>query len=186
MTDELDPKLRELEAKLRQLKPLEVDCRPPLGKPTRRPLSPWERAGVRAFPATNTPHPNPLPLGEGTKNESLSGGEGTWMRAGYALLATAATILVIVSLIPKQPQPVVFPPPIEPLVIAEAANPLPSPNIRQQLAELFDEMNVADLPAVAKREYPVVEIVVQTTPPRIIKPTFERVRWRVEEEMLMF
>ena len=31
------------------------------------PLSLWERAGVRAFPATNSPHPNPLPLGEGTE-----------------------------------------------------------------------------------------------------------------------
>ena len=38
---------------------------------------------------------------------------------------------------------------------------MPSPTMRQQLAELLDEMNVAELPAV-KPEYPVVEIVVQT------------------------
>jgi len=63
---------------------------------------------------------------------------------------------------------------------------LPSPNMRQQLVQLLDEMNVAELPIVAKREYPVVEIVVQTSPPQIATPTFERVRWRVEEEMLMF
>jgi len=30
------------------------------------PLSLWERAGVRAFSAPNSPHPNPLPKGEGT------------------------------------------------------------------------------------------------------------------------
>ena len=32
----------------------------------RCPLSLWERAGVRAFSAPNSPHPNPLPEGEGT------------------------------------------------------------------------------------------------------------------------
>jgi len=58
--------------------------------------------------------------------------------------------------------------------------------MRQQLAALLDEMNVAELPMVAKREYSVVEIVVQTSPSQIATPTFERVRWRMEGEMLMF
>ena len=61
MTDELDPKLRELETKLRRLKPLEVSPLSPLGEPKCCPLSLWERAGVRAFSAPNSPHPNPLP-----------------------------------------------------------------------------------------------------------------------------
>jgi len=121
MTDELDPKLRELEAKLRRLKPFVGDGR----------LQTADRSRFSRY---------------------------TGVVSRY-ILATAATVLVLVWLFPqKPPTEQVF----EPL-LPSAVCRLPSANMRQQLAELLDEMNVAELPAATKPVYPVVEIVVQTT-----------------------
>ncbi|MCL2004944.1 MAG: hypothetical protein FWG73_02160 [Planctomycetaceae bacterium] len=126
MTDELNPKLREFEAKLRQLKPLDVvrcakrtaDCRRPSFRPR---------------------------------------------IAAYAL-ATATLAILVVCLLP-QPQPVQTQ--FEPAVVlatAPQALPTTSPSIRQQFAQLLDELYVANSIAAAKPSYPVVEIVVCDAP----------------------
>ena len=175
MTDDLDPKLQELEAKLRRLKPLAVGCRPPGGNVGDSRLR------------CRVPHT--------TARRSVA-----YLRTAYILGATAATILVLVWLLPQNP-PQPLPPIVEPMIVANElpsalcrlpSNTMPSPTMRQQLAELLDEMNVAELPTV-KPEYPVVEIVVQTESVSRYTGTengrpqqrFERTRWRYDEEMLM-
>jgi len=158
MTDDLDPKLREFEAKLRRLKPLQVGCRPPGG---------------------NVGDSRPAP---GRRIDVPVGYRRPIARRSIAYLLTAAVaVLALVCLLPLQQPPEQASEPLLP----SAVSCLPSPSMRQQLAELLDEMNVAELPTV-KPEYPVVEIVVQTTAPQIATPTFERIRWRMDEEMLLF
>ena len=173
MTDELDPKLRELEAKLRRLKPFVGDGRRQTADGSRR-----KRCGSISAAVCGQPS---------------------------AVLATAATILALVWWFPQQPPtqqglPIAYQTILDTMTAAttdpllpsavcrlpSSACRLPSPNMRQQLAQLLDEMNVAELPMVAKREYPVVEIVVQTSPPPMDMPTLERMRWRFDEQMLMF
>jgi len=158
MTDDLDPKLREFEAKLRQLRPFVEDSR--------------------------------RQTADGSRFSRYTG------IVPRCIAATAATVLALIWLIP-QPQPTEQVLHITSQPIPEIADLLPSavcrppsPNMRQQLAELLDEMNVAELPTVAKQEYPVVKIVVQTNPPQVVTPMVmpmgEHMRWRVDEDMLIF
>ena len=145
MTDKLDPKLQEFEAKLRRLKPLDVSRQ------------------KRGWSAAQSP------------------GSGAYRIAAYALAAATAA-MVIVWLTP-QPQPLLVLPQIEPTVVAAVTVPKPltttSPTMRQQLAALLDEMNVADPIAETKPVYSVVEIVVCNAPPKatVLLPV-ERVRFR--------
>ena len=212
MTDDLDPKLRELEVNLRRLKPLDVN-----------PLSLWERAGVRGGELAKGDEALTLTLSQRERGRSSTlaqrvRGRG-FRRTAYILSAIAATILALVWLFPQnQPQPqspknTVIPAQagiqtedVLPLFLAPRlrggdeetfvvilasrlpSNTMPSPTMRQQLAELLDEMNVAELPMIAKPEYPVVEIVVQErqqTADGRPQQRFERTRWRYDEEMLM-
>jgi len=131
MNDELNPKLREFEEKLRRLKPLDVaSLRLKTGVPAK---CRWERA-VRPIV--------------------------------YALLTTAAA-LVIVCLIPQPHTEHIAPP--RPTPQASRSTPYAFPTMRQQLAQLFDEMNVAAPIAETKPEYRVVEIVVCDAPPTAIR-----------------
>ena len=199
MTDDLDPKLRELEVNLRRLKPLDVN-----------PLSLWERAGVRGGELAKGDEALTLTLSQRERGRSFR-------RIAYLLGATATTILALVWLFPQnQPQsskntvipaipvipaqagiqtedvlPLFLAPRLrggdEEKFVAILASRSPSPTMRQQLAELLDEMNVAELPTV-KPEYPVVEIVVQErqqTADGRQQQRFERTRWRYDEEMFM-
>ena len=158
MTDDLPPKLREFEAKLRQLKPFCLTTENTENARRARRNVP----NLRVFREPSVPSVVKIAL------------------------ATAATILALVWLFP-QPQPTeqvsvpLLPSAVCRLPSPVAADPLPSSNMRQQLAELLDEMNVAELQTVAKREYPVVEIVVQTNPPQVVTPMGERIRWRWDE-----
>ena len=159
MTDDLDPKLRELEAKLRQLKPFHGDGRRQTA----------DRSNFSRY---------------------------TGVVRRY-VLATSAIVLFVVCLISQREPQLPEPPTVEPMIVANElpsvvcrlpSNTMPSPTMRQQLAELLDEMNVAELPMVAKPEYPVVEIVVQDrrqTADGRPQQRFERTRWRYDEEMLM-
>jgi hypothetical protein len=122
MTAELDPKLRDFEAKLRRLKPLASRS----GVPAK-----WTLAKFAAV-----------------------------CRLPSAVCAAAVILLAIVCLIPRQqPQPV--PPMVElaiPVAVKTVSEELPT--MRQQLAQLLDEMNVADAVPEKKPVYPVVEIAV--------------------------
>ena len=168
MTTELDPKLRKFEAKLRQLKPLDV---------------------ARHSRASGNPDNRLCSL-----DSRLRGNDGVfahyWHRiAGYVLATTVTAVLVIVWFTP-QPQP--LPPHVEPTIVAVVAVPqsfpTTSPTMRQQLAALLDEMNVANPIAETKPVYPVVEIVVCDAPPKATVPVpRERVRFRgAEQALLMF
>gem|GEM_PF-2098214 len=182
MTDKLDPKLQEFEAKLRRLKPLDVarykkvGCRPPGGN-VRYSARDTEHASSRLSPTQ--PPGGRLP---------------TYRIAAYALATAAMAIVVIVWLTP-QPQPLSVLPQIEPTIVTvvtvskpfQTTSPITSPTMRQQLAELLDEMNVSDPIAEEKPNYPVVEIVVCDAPPKPTMPLpFERPWFRgvMEQEML--
>ena len=118
----------------------------------------------------------------------------TYRIAAYALATAAMAIVVIVWLTP-QPQPLSVLPQIEPTIVTvvtvskpfQTTSPITSPTMRQQLAELLDEMNVSDPIAEEKPNYPVVEIVVCDAPPKPTMPLpFERPWFRgvMEQEML--
>jgi len=157
MTDDLDPKLRELEVNLRRLKPFRGDGRRQTA----------DRSNFSRY---------------------------TGVVRRY-VLATSAIVLFVVCLIsqrePQLPEPTVvaIPDSLLPSAVCRLpSNTMPSPTMRQQLAKLLDEMNVAELPMIAKPEYPVVEIVVQErqqTADGRPQQRFERTRWRYDEEMLM-
>ena len=158
MTTELDPKLREFETKLRQLKPLAVASRN-------------EQQPIRA--ATGRSRLQSQPSGCGSDSLSSPGGRRPIYRIAAYALATATAATVIVWLTP-QPQPLPVLPQVEPTIVAVVAVPTPlptaSPTMRQQLAALLDEMNVADPIAETKPVYPVVEIVVCDAPPKATVP----------------
>ena len=142
MTEKLNPKLQEFEAKLRQLKPLNTSI--PLQRPS------------RFYRFHN------------------------WHRIAACVLAITA--IVIVWLTPR-PQPLPVLPQIEPTVVAAVAIPKPFPTVRQQFAQLLDEMNVADPIAEMKPVYSVIEIVVCNTLPEPIAPLpIERLRFRMLEQ----
>ena len=166
MNDELDPKLREFEAKLRRLKPFCED-----GRRLELDGSRQTADGSRFF----------------------SRYSGVLLR--YALPTAAAIVLAVVYLIP-QPHPAVcrlptadFNPPSavnnEPSTVfhpPSAVCRLPSATLRQQLAQLLDEMTVANPVAETKPEYQVVEIVVCNSPaPRVVAPSFGQMRFRGDE-----
>jgi hypothetical protein len=105
-----------------------------------------------------------------------------------------ATVLALVCLF-SQPQPLPIPPVVELTFVVDplpsAVCRLPSPSIRQQLAELLDEMTVADPIAEKKPVYPVVEIAVcgegvrrQELGDRSLEAgvrRWEHTRWRLED-----
>ena len=212
MTDDLDPKLRELEANLRRLKPLDVSPLSLRERANGKPSLPLGEGRGEGFLRSEYPLTLTLSQRERGRSSTLSQcstlfqrstlaqrvrGRG-FRRTAYIVGATAATILALVWLFPQnQPQsskntvipaipvipaqagiqtedvlPIFLAPRLrggdeETFVVILASrlpsDTIPSPTMRQQLAELLDEMNVAELPTVAKQEYPVVEIVVQTS-----------------------
>jgi len=142
MTDELDPKLRELEAKLRQLKPTVAFDDTVAGSRLSSSRLPSIRRHSRRLSAAVC-------------------------RLLSAVSLAAVTVLAVVCLIPqRQPQPTVLPvlpPKVEPVALANAV-PQRQPTfstMRQQFTQLLDEMHVANLPAEKKPVYPVIEIVVR-------------------------
>ena len=140
MTDELDPKLQELESQLRRLKPARRDGR-------------RQTADGRRL-----------------------------RRIIYALVTTAALAFVVVFQIQQPREPATVSPVITDS-LPSAVCRLPSNSLRQQLAELLDEMTVADSIAEKQPVYPVVEIAVcqeggrrQETGVR----RWEHARWQME------
>jgi hypothetical protein len=84
-------------------------------------------------------------------------------RIAYALVAVAATVLVIVCLIPQQEKLQNAKTTVIPAKAGIQTLDVVSPKMRQQLAQLLDEMSVANPIAEEKPVYPVVEIAVRET-----------------------
>jgi len=168
MTDELDPKLQDFEAKLRRMKPLEsekVGCLPPGGNVGDSRL--WSGERPPNFQC-GVPH--------ATARRSVA-------YQPVCVLVAAAAVLAIICLIP-QPNTIPLTPPASNLQSEPSSlqPPASSLALRQQLALLLDEMAVANPVAETKPEYPVVEIVVCDSPlPRNVAPSFGRMRLRGDE-----